>query len=547
MPLDVSPFELLNTAAFLLCVTFCAYVISILVLYLRAARLLGGDHTTYDWHIVVPCLNEEAVIGGTVERLLRDFPRATLWCVDDNSDDRTAEILAGFATDPRVRLVRRVAPEARQGKGAALNAAWRAINTHLPADVDRSRVIVGVIDADSRLDPRCLCALTGPRYFGTDEVAAVQIEVRMLQCGPEAEEQPPSPWWPRLLVRLQDMEFRGPIAAMQELRRRTGSVGMGGNGQFTRMSMLDRIAVDHGTPWHGALLEDFELGLHVLLGGGRTEYCPESWVAQEAITGLRSLIRQRTRWAQGSMQCVRYAGAVLRSRRIRNSAALEIVYFLAAPWMQLLGTLVYLACLTVLGYYIREAVHGIGGWWRHGGWGIVPLVLLFGIAPFTVWGLAYRARCEPGLRLVTAVGLGLGHWLYSYVQSIAVWLALARLVRSRTDWQKTARAADPVRPPARHRPPKAPRASKQTRPTEKSHPTNSRPEIRTATSRKQSVDAQNKIQIHPLHDGGGRRYRPGRAGGDTGDGGHLPVGGVRAADRPRGGRHRQLRHGQRHQ
>ncbi|WP_329108801.1 glycosyltransferase [Micromonospora sp. NBC_01699] len=536
MPLDVSPFELLNTAAFLLCVTFCAYVISILVLYLRVPRLSGGDHRDYDWHIVVPCLNEAAVIDGTIRRLLRDFPRATIWCVDDNSDDGTAELVAevvtGLGTDPRLRLIRRVAPDARQGKGAALNAAWRAIDRDLPAYADRSRVIVGVLDADSQLHARCLSALTGARYFGTDDVAAVQIEVRMLQCAPSWDNQRSLGRRARLLVRLQDMEFRGPIAAMQELRRRTGSVGMGGNGQFTRMSMLDRIAVRHGTPWHGALLEDFELGLHVLLNGGRTEYCPETWVAQEALTGIRPLIRQRTRWAQGSMQCVRYAPAVLRSRRIKNAGALEIVYFLAAPWTQLFGTIVYLGCLSVLGYYVAQAANGVQGWWSGGGWGVVPLVLVFGIAPFTVWGLAYRSRCEPGLRLTTALGLGLAHWLYSYVQSVAVWLAFVRLITFRTEWQKTARSDDPVRVLTRHRQPRR---------------RSNRPRTRTATSRKQSADAQNSFQIHPLHSGSGRGDRPGPAGGHTGDGGHVPVVRGRVADQPRRGRHRQLRQRQREQ
>ncbi|ASW54796.1 glycosyltransferase [Plantactinospora sp. KBS50] len=366
MPIEIQSLAVLNTAAFLLCVYFCAYVLSILVLHLRTQRSTGGDHTRFDWHVVIPCRNESSVIAGTLHRLLRDLPEVTVWCVDDASEDGTGAILHSFAADPRVRIVSRRLPDAMQGKGAALNAAWQAIESRLPAQTDPERIIVGVLDADSYLDPRCRAALAGPRYFGSADVAAVQVEVRMMQC---ARPSTGLGRLSRLLVRLQDMEFRAPIAAMQSLRRRTASVAMGGNGQFTRASLLKQLAAAHGTPWHGALLEDFELGLHILLQGSRTEYCPETWVAQEALTRVRPLIRQRARWAQGSMQCARYLGAVLHSRRIGNSATLEIAHFLAAPWFQLIGTPIYLGCLAVLGWYVARTPDGLLGWWTAGGWG----------------------------------------------------------------------------------------------------------------------------------------------------------------------------------
>ncbi|WP_434740500.1 glycosyltransferase [Micromonospora sp. SH-82] len=446
MPVEIQSLAVLNTVAFLLCVYFCAYVLSILVLHLRTTRSPGGDHTRFDWHVIVPCRNEATVVATTLRRLLHDMPDVTVWCVDDASEDGTGTVLHSFVADPRVRVITRRRPDAVQGKGAALNAAWRAIQDHLPPDADLDRTIVGVLDADSYLDPRCRSALAGPRYFGSDTVAAVQIEVRMIQC---ARPTPGLGRWGRLLVRLQDMEFRAPIAAMQSLRRHTRSVAMGGNGQFTRLSLLDRLGAEHGTPWHGALLEDFELGLHILLQGGGTEYCSESWVAQEALTRVRPLIRQRARWAQGSMQCGRYLASVLNSRRISNSAIMEISHFLAAPWCQLVGTPVYLGCLGVLGWYVSQTAGGVAGWWTSGGWGLLPLVALFGVGPFAVWGLVYRNRCEPHLSVTAALGLGVGHWLYSYVQSVAVWIALGRMLTARSEWHKTARATDPATATAR--------------------------------------------------------------------------------------------------
>jgi 1,2-diacylglycerol 3-beta-glucosyltransferase len=48
------------------------------------------------------------------------------------------------------------------------------------------------------------------------------------------------------LVRLQDLEFPVPISAIQVTRRLTRSVGLGGNGQFSRLSALDVMADQDG-------------------------------------------------------------------------------------------------------------------------------------------------------------------------------------------------------------------------------------------------------------------------------------------------------------
>ncbi|MDG4767030.1 glycosyltransferase family 2 protein [Solwaraspora sp. WMMD406] len=448
MSVDATGFELINTFAFILCVTFCAYVLSIMIVYLRRKPASAGDPDEFDWHLIVPCRDEAAVIGETVRHLVDTFDSATIWCVDDGSVDGTREILETFSGLDRVRILCRTPPKARQGKGAALNEAWAAIRSAARNDAAAGKLIVGVIDADSRLDVECFAKLAGSQYFGDSTVGAVQVEVRMVQCGSTRSAAVSHSRWGRMLIRLQDLEFRAPIAAMQELRRRTGSVGMGGNGQFTRLSVLNEIAESYGTPWHGALLEDFELGLHVLLVGSRTEYCPEAWVEQEALVTARHLLRQRSRWAQGSMQCARYFPAIMRSRHVRNSAAVEITYFLAAPWFQLVGTVTYTACLGVLVYYIRNTSDGAAGWWTRGGWGVIPLIVIFGILPFAVWGIAYRVRCAQSISRSTAIGIGFCHWVYSYVQCVAVWMAFVRLLRAKSDWQKTARVGTTV-PPAR--------------------------------------------------------------------------------------------------
>lgn len=438
-----------NTGAFILCVVFLAYVLLIATPFVRRRPTEPGDPDELDWHLILPCLDEAVVIHRTVERLVRQVPTAHLWCVDDGSSDETPTILAGLAREhPRVHVVTRWAPWARLGKGAALNAAWRAIDGWQPRGADRSKVVVGVVDADGWLDPGCFAAIAGPDFFGNPDVGAVQVRVRMVDHlpGEHGMTSAASGRLGRALVRLQDMEFTTTIAAIQLLRRHIGSVGMGGNGQFTRLSVLNRIAETDGSPWHGALLEDLELGLHVLLSGSRTEYCHDAWVAQQALPTVSQLVRQRCRWAQGSMQCIRYLGPVLRSPSISTPGALEIAHFLLLPWLQLLGSLLYLVCLGVLAWFAVSTQGGPAEWFANGAWGIVPLFLLFGLAPLAVWGPLYWARTDRRIGFRRSLLLGVANWPYTYVHQAAVWWAFARVVRNRHDWKKTAR--QPVSLPA---------------------------------------------------------------------------------------------------
>lgn len=425
---------LTQALALTMSVAFLTYVCLIVVPYLRHRPATPGDETGFDWHFLVPCRDEEAVIGDTIRYLLEEFPTARVWVIDDASDDATADVVASF-TDPRVHLVRRTRPDARTGKGDALNAAYRALVSALPEDADPMNTIVVVVDADGRPAPNCLAACAADHLFGNPDIGAVQIDVWMSNRG-----VPPASGsrFGAGLVRMQDLEFRTAIAAIQMSRGITGTISMGGNGQFTRLAALRSIA-DASGPWRGALLEDFELGVHLLTAGWRTGFTRDTHVAQEGLYSLRRFLAQRTRWGQGTMQCARYVRRIFDSPHLTTLGAAEMLYYLAQPWLQLLGTLVYPIPFLLLGIRASADPAQVWSWFTEGAWLLFAVYGSFGLLPFLVWGPIYRAKCEPSVSMARGVWYGFAYAVYIYTFYITSWRALFRLVRKRNGWVKTRR------------------------------------------------------------------------------------------------------------
>ncbi|MGC5342484.1 glycosyltransferase [Streptomyces sp. DT24] len=447
MPMDLVPVLVVYPFALLAC--FLLYWAGARHAYLRRRPDTPGDPAAFDWHFFVPCRDEEAVVGTTVSRLHRSFPECHVWVIDDASEDATGAVVEALAAgDPRVHLVRRRRPNARIGKGAALNSAYEQLTAFLPADADRSRVVVCVIDADGQLDPRALGLVSGPRALADPDVGGVQIGVRMRNIG----ERRPFPARGRIvnavgrgLVRAQDIEFAVSNSGMQLLRNRTGSTGLGGNGQFNRLSALDRIAAAERRPWQqGALLEDYELGLHMLLAGYRTTHVADTWVSQEALPSLRRLLTQRTRWAQGNLQCVRYAPRIASSRHIRGRGVLETTYTFGQPLAHLATLLLTLA---LLGSLAVDAAHGeaMSELDRMAAqWPLILALTVLSVGPFVLWGVVYRRDFEPGRSVWKSLVWGLALWLYTYHVFIVSSRAFARTLRGRTGWAKTRRNAEHI-------------------------------------------------------------------------------------------------------
>jgi glycosyltransferase involved in cell wall biosynthesis len=78
--------------------------------------------------VVIPCLNEEATVGGVLNGFHKYLPNASLYVIDNNSSDRTAQV----ALDHGAVVLR----ETRPGKGFAVRKAFREVEADIYLLVD---------------------------------------------------------------------------------------------------------------------------------------------------------------------------------------------------------------------------------------------------------------------------------------------------------------------------------------------------------------------------------------------------------------------------
>ncbi|XUL94114.1 glycosyltransferase [Streptomyces galilaeus] len=384
----------------------------------RRIRRSRAPHGERLYVFLLACLNEESVLSESLARIT-SLPAGNFLAlvIDDGSDDRTAEV--ALAADPhRVRLHRRTLPNARRGKGAALNDGVRHLRESGLLDAyDPAEVILCVVDADGRLDPHVVQSVDP--YFDDGRTGAVQVCVRMYNrhLG--------------LLARMQDMEFVVYGDVFQSARRFIGSVGMGGNGQFMRLSALNTL--DGDGPWSDSLTEDLDLGVRLIAKGWTNQHCTTAAVSQQAVLSLRRLVRQRSRWFQGHLQSAGLVPLILRDVPIRP--ALDLLYHLSSPVLILLTSLLPVSFLVALGATTVASVEAghplVSPMWLLG-----PYVLSFTTA--YAYGYVYAKR-ERDLGLVRSVLLAHVFVFYGYIWFAAGWWGLWRMVTGQRTWLKTAR------------------------------------------------------------------------------------------------------------
>lgn len=410
---------------FIYCLLYNAFLFFYVIVRYRQQATLpapsqGGDEGSEetDWPILtlmIPALNEGKVLYKTVESLCEQYYPGTLeiLIIDDASDDDTPTVTAAIQREfSEVYVYRRELPHARQGKGAALNAGLKFLFERFP-DRPKEDWVIGVFDADGRVEEL--------DFFEQVGLAFRDPSVNALQCGVRIRNRH------KLLPLMQDVEFVAFSWIVQWVRDKTsGAVALGGNGQFVRADCLE-ILQPQG-PWvPTALTEDLEITVRIHQLPGRIRFL-DRHVSQEGVESWKALLKQRHRWAWGTLQVFSMyvaSGALWRSP-MPLFKKLDLHYYLTfwiVPFIVLGSWL--LALLSLLGY-VRVSNH-FDAW-------------LLWANSFSFWPTMALALHKTGASRLSIPKLVVLGTLYSYHWiPLLVWAWVAVLRRKKPQWLKTQR------------------------------------------------------------------------------------------------------------
>jgi cellulose synthase/poly-beta-1,6-N-acetylglucosamine synthase-like glycosyltransferase/peptidoglycan/xylan/chitin deacetylase (PgdA/CDA1 family) len=249
-------------------------IIILLAAYQRFHRRTGTPPYTPHVTVIVPAYNEAKVINSTIRSLLgQEYGGALdIIVVDDGSPDTTYDVVQReFGQVDRVQVFRKQ----NGGKASALNFG-----------IARAKgEIVVCLDADTQFIPTTVARLVAPMY--DPKVGAVAGNAKVGNRN-------------NLVTRWQALEYvtsqnldRRALAVLNAITIVPGAVGAWRKSYVQAVGGFseDTLAEDQDLTW--ALGEE----------GVRVVYADDAIAYTEAPDTLRTLVRQRFRWAFGTLQC----------------------------------------------------------------------------------------------------------------------------------------------------------------------------------------------------------------------------------------------------
>jgi 1,2-diacylglycerol 3-beta-glucosyltransferase len=369
---------------------------------LRAARTTETPaQPRHRFRVLVPAHNEARLLPQTLQSLRAlDYPPelVEVHVVADNCTDETAALARAGGAVAHERF-----DEVERGKGYALDWLLRRLAATEDAASWDAYVI---LDADTVVSPNFLRVMDA-RLARGERVVQAYYTVR----------DPGASW---------NVSLRwAALAALHYLRPQGrmvlgGSAGLKGNGMVFAAPLL------RNHQWSGALTEDIEFHMALLLDGERVTFAPDAVVWAEMPETLAAAESQNERWEQGRLEMARrYVPQLLRAaveRPARRFVLLDAVMeHLIPPFAVLVGASGLLAGLAWLlpGRKRRRATRILGA------------SLLAGEATYLLAGLqlarapraVYQALLYGPLFLLWKVALYGRLWLGSRAES---WIRTAR-------------------------------------------------------------------------------------------------------------------------
>ena len=277
--------------------------------------------------IFISAKNESRVIETTVTNIFNiDYDRFLLWIIDDCSTDAMPQILDNLKDKyPRLRVLNR-AYGSFPGKSAALNDA-------LPLAKGE---VIAVFDADAYVSPNFL-HLTLP-ILAPEHIGAVQAQKKIFEHQTSG-----------FLCNCQASEYALDTYFQMGRDLIGGAVELRGNGQLIKRAAL----IDVGGWNNKSITDDLDLSMRLLVSNWDIRFVPDAHVFEEGVPTLKGLIRQRKRWAEGSIR--RYLDYIFPLNSPTRLSLVERIDTLAFTVYFIIPTL----CLTELSSEITRFMMGV--------------------------------------------------------------------------------------------------------------------------------------------------------------------------------------------
>jgi cellulose synthase/poly-beta-1,6-N-acetylglucosamine synthase-like glycosyltransferase len=366
---------------------------------------LSPDESTLSFSIIVPALDEDAVLEETLCRLAaQTHPRVDIVVSLIKGDDATIEAArrARKVHPDRIRIV--VKRYRKSSKPRQLNKALSVCTGEY----------VGVIDAEDDVDPDLLLHVEA--LLARNHADVVQGGVQLMNLGQRVRD-----WY--CVHNVLEYYFWFPSRLPFQVQQ--GFVPLGGNTVFIHRELL--VAAGG---WPDNLTEDCALGVHLCTQFGAkvvAAYDPKLVTREETPGTIRGLRRQRTRWSQGFL-------SVLMQGQWRQLPTIGqrvmAFYILAMPFLQA-ASAVMLPVSVVTAVLVKAPVILVLLTFAP----FVPILLtvmlrLVGLVEF---GRVYdqRVRWRHFVFLVAGAG---------FYQIVLMWsaaVAVQRYLTAQFDWDKT--------------------------------------------------------------------------------------------------------------
>ena len=389
--------------AFMIVATALVVVRTLVVIWLayRFRRLPRSDFSE-PISIVIAAYNEGKIIAGTLRSLLATDYKGELEIivVDDGSADQTsAEVERVADLDPRVRLLR----QENHGKARALQRALAAVR----------HGIVVFVDADTHFQRDTLPFLVEP--FADAEMGAVSGHAKVGNLR-------------TFIARCQSLEYTCGFNLDRRAYTRWNCITVVPGA----ISAIRKSAIDEaGGLSLQTLAEDTDLTLALHKDRQQIVYVPEAVAWTEAPESVRTLARQRFRWAYGTLQCLwKHRDMVFNwNYRALGWFSLPSVWFFQ----------IILVAVTPL-VDIFLLVSFLFGEWR----ALLPFVITFLAMDVILATLACILEKEPVTRAWRILPMRL---IYRPMLSYCIWKAILRAIKGAwVSWGKLERTASvPVR------------------------------------------------------------------------------------------------------